>query len=166
MLLFRYFFPAWELPSLTQIITNAVAFASSVLDLLLACAKAAWFCYKFISLMPKAALKGKAVVKIGMQYGKVMTGARFQKPPKRKPSFTFFIGDCSVGCVRGFKLVVGCLFFILYCELSLQQWRRWGTVDTFLHFRPLLLYCKSKQAQNLSHNKATLYTQYRAKTWN
>ena len=35
----------------------------------------------------------------------------------------------------------------------------------FLHVQPLLLYCKSKQAQNLSHNKATLYTQYHAKTW-
>jgi len=42
---------------------------------------------------------------------------------------------------------------------------RWGKVDTFLHFQPLLLYFKSKQAQNLSHNKATLYTQYHAKTW-
>jgi len=41
---------------------------------------------------------------------------------------------------------------------------RWGTVDTFLNFRPLLLYFKSKQAQNLSHNKATLFTQYHAKT--
>ena len=27
---------------------------------------------------------------------------------------------------------------------------RWSTVDTFLHFQPLLLYFKSKQAQNLS----------------
>jgi len=35
---------------------------------------------------------------------------------------------------------------------------RWGTVDVFLHFQPLLFYFKSKQAQNLSlsHNKATL----------
>jgi len=41
---------------------------------------------------------------------------------------------------------------------------RWGTVDTFLHFQPLLLYFMSKQAQTLSHNKATLYTQYHAKT--
>jgi len=37
------------------------------------------------------------------------------------------------------------------------------TVDTFLHFQPLILYFKSKKAQNLSHNKATLYTQYHAK---
>jgi len=35
----------------------------------------------------------------------------------------------------------------------------------FLLFQPLLLYFKSKQAQNLSHNKATRYTQYHAKTW-
>jgi len=42
---------------------------------------------------------------------------------------------------------------------------RWGTVDTFLHFQPLLLYFKSKQAQNLSNNKATLYSQDHAKTW-
>ena len=28
----------------------------------------------------------------------------------------------------------------------------------FLHFQPLPLYFKSKQAQNLSHNKATLYS--------
>jgi len=41
---------------------------------------------------------------------------------------------------------------------------RWGTVDTFLNVQPLLLYFKSKQAQNLLHNKATLYTQYHAKT--
>ena len=42
---------------------------------------------------------------------------------------------------------------------------RWGTtVDTFLQFQPLLLYFKSKQTQNLSHNKATLYTKYHAKT--
>ena len=47
----------------------------------------------------------------------------------------------------------------------LEKVGRWGTVDTFLHFQPLLLYCKSKQAQNLSHNKTTLYTQYQAKTW-
>jgi len=33
---------------------------------------------------------------------------------------------------------------------------RWGTVDT-LHFQPLLIDFKSKQAQHLSHNKATLY---------
>ena len=43
--------------------------------------------------------------------------------------------------------------------------RRWGTVDTFLQFQPLLLCFKSKQAQNLSRNKATLYTQYHAKSW-
>jgi len=42
--------------------------------------------------------------------------------------------------------------------------RKWGTVDAFLHFQPLLLYFMSKQAQNLSHNKATLYTKYNAKT--
>jgi len=47
----------------------------------------------------------------------------------------------------------------------LEKRGSWGTVDTFLHFQPLLLYCKSKQAQNLSHNKGTLYTQYHAKTW-
>jgi len=41
---------------------------------------------------------------------------------------------------------------------------RWGTVDNFLHFQPLLLYFMSKQAQNLSHNKTTLYTQHHAKT--
>jgi len=41
---------------------------------------------------------------------------------------------------------------------------RWGTVDTFLYFQPLLLYFKSKEAQSLLHNKATLYTQYHAKT--
>jgi len=29
---------------------------------------------------------------------------------------------------------------------------RWGTVDTFLYFQPLLLYFKSKQAQNLSYS--------------
>jgi len=35
----------------------------------------------------------------------------------------------------------------------------------FLPFQPLLLYFMSKQAaQNLSHNKATPYTQYHAKT--
>jgi len=34
-----------------------------------------------------AALKGKAVVKIGMQYGKVLTDTRFQKPPSGKNSF-------------------------------------------------------------------------------
>jgi len=34
----------------------------------------------------------------------------------------------------------------------------------FLHFQSLLLYFKSKQVQNFSHNKATLYTQYHAKT--
>ena len=39
----------------------------------------------------------------------------------------------------------------------------WGTIDTFLHFQPLLLYFKSKQAQNFSHNKTTLYTQHHAK---
>jgi len=44
----------------------------------------------------------------------------------------------------------------------------WSTVDTFLHFQPLLLCFMSKQAQNLSHTKfitqVTLYTQYHAKT--
>ena len=34
-----------------------------------------------------------------------------------------------------------------------------------MHFQPLLLYFKSKQAQNLSHNKATIRTQYHAETW-
>ena len=48
------------------------------------------------------------------------------------------------------------------CQITCRG--RWGTIDTFLHFRPLLLYFKSKQAQNLSHNKATLYTQYHSKT--
>jgi len=51
-----------------------------------------------------------------------------------------------------------------------QWWKnifreRWDTVDTFLHFQSLLLYFKSKQAQHLSHNKATRYTQYIAKSW-
>ena len=41
---------------------------------------------------------------------------------------------------------------------------RWGLIDTFLHFQPLLLYFESKQAQTFSHNKATLSTQYHAKT--
>ena len=41
---------------------------------------------------------------------------------------------------------------------------RWGTVDVFLHFQPLPFYFMSKQAQNLSHNNATLYTKYHAKT--
>jgi len=45
------------------------------------------------------------------------------------------------------------------------NWGRWSSVDTFLHFQQLLLYFKSKQAQNLLRNKATLYTQYHAKTW-
>jgi len=45
-----------------------------------------------------------------------------------------------------------------------QLFEIWSTVDTFLHFQPLLLYFKSKQAKTLSHNKATLYTQYHAKT--
>jgi len=40
-----------------------------------------------------------------------------------------------------------------------------GTVDTFLHFQPLLLYFKSKQAQSLSLNKATLYQKYLTKAW-
>jgi len=34
----------------------------------------------------------------------------------------------------------------------------------FCIFNHLLLYFKSKQAQNLSHNKVTLHTQYHAKT--
>ena len=33
----------------------------------------------------------------------------------------------------------------------------------FCTFQPLLLCFKSKQAQNLSHNTATLYTQYHTK---
>jgi len=40
---------------------------------------------------------------------------------------------------------------------------RWGTVGTFLHFQPLLPHFMSKQAQNLSHNKATLCTKYHVK---
>jgi len=32
--------------------------------------------------MPDDALKGKAAVKIGMQYGKLITDSRFYKPPK------------------------------------------------------------------------------------
>jgi len=42
---------------------------------------------------------------------------------------------------------------------------RWGIVDAFLHFQPLLLRLKSKQTQNLAHNKATLFTQYHAEIW-
>jgi len=34
-----------------------------------------------------AALEGKAVLEIGMQYGKLITDARLQKPPMRKNSF-------------------------------------------------------------------------------
>jgi len=37
--------------------------------------------------------------------------------------------------------------------LSIANRGRWGTVDTFSLFQPLLLYFKSKQAQNLSHMK-------------
>jgi len=40
-----------------------------------------------------------------------------------------------------------------------------GTVNSFLHFQPLLLYFKSKQAQNLSLDKATLYQKYLTKAW-
>jgi len=46
---------------------NAIAIASVVLDLPLGCAKLFFFCYKFIFQRPMAALKRKAVVKIGMQ---------------------------------------------------------------------------------------------------
>jgi len=41
---------------------------------------------------------------------------------------------------------------------------RWGAVDTFVRFQPLPLYFNPKQATNMSHNKATLYTQYHAKS--
>jgi len=34
-----------------------------------------------------ADLKGTAVLKTGMKYGKLISDARFQKPPKRKCSF-------------------------------------------------------------------------------
>jgi len=42
-------------------------FASTVLDLPVGCAKLVYFCYKFIFHCLVATLKGKAVVKIGMQ---------------------------------------------------------------------------------------------------
>jgi len=45
-------------------------------------------------------------------------------------------------------------------EITFRSRGMWGTVDTFLHFQPLLLYFKSKQAENLSHNKATLYSRH------
>jgi len=47
-------------------ITKAIAFASTVLDLPVGCAILVCFCYEFV-LCLMAALKGKAVVKIGMQ---------------------------------------------------------------------------------------------------
>jgi len=49
---------------------------------------------------------------------------------------------------------------------ALDVWKHIGEggeqSTLFLHFHPLLPYFKSKHAQNLSHNKATLYTQYHA----
>jgi len=49
----------------------------TVLDLSLRCTKLVCFCYKFISLMSDDSLKGKAVVKIEMQYGILKTDAKF-----------------------------------------------------------------------------------------
>jgi len=58
-----------------------------------------------------------------------------------------FIVTCTLG------LAVGLGFF----QLGLRVHRgRWGTVDTFLHFQPLLLYFKSKQAQ-ICHTIKQLY---------
>jgi len=48
---------------------------------------------------------------------------------------------------------------------SVKQVGEGGVQSTLLCIlKPLLLYFRSKQAKNLSHNKATLYTQYHAKT--
>jgi len=70
ILLFHYFFSAWEPPSLTQVITNDIA--GTVVALPLGCAKLVWFCHKLIFLCLMAALQGKLVAKIGMQYGKLI----------------------------------------------------------------------------------------------
>ena len=57
--------------------------------------------------MPDDALKGKAAVKIGMQYGKLITDSRFYKPPKwkRKNSFRAIanaVRECAVCLHRSF----------------------------------------------------------------
>jgi len=45
-----------------------------------------------------------------------------------------------------------------FLSIDLMLCREGGVQSTlFLHFQPLLLYFMSKQAQNLSHNKAALY---------
>jgi len=50
-----------------------------------------------------AVFKEKAVMKIGMQYGKLITNASFQKPPQRKASFscvTSAVDKYAVGLYR------------------------------------------------------------------
>jgi len=46
-----------------------------------------------------AALKGKAVVKIGMQHGKLITGVRLQKPPTQTNSFRSIAGAVRASAV-------------------------------------------------------------------
>jgi len=57
---------------------------NTVLDLLLCCMKMVCFFTSLFIQCPIAALKGKgkAAVKMGMQYGKLITDSRFYKPPK------------------------------------------------------------------------------------
>jgi len=49
------------------------------------------------------ASKGKAAVKIGMQYGKLITDSRYQKPPKwkQKNSFRAVASAVRESAVRG-----------------------------------------------------------------
>jgi len=79
LLLFRYFFPAWELPSLTLRLGNPKRgrFCFYSFRLANVLCKIDLFLLQVYFLCLMAALKGKAVVKKIMQYRKLITDTRF-----------------------------------------------------------------------------------------
>jgi len=69
------------------------------------------------------ASQGKAAVKIGMQYGKLITDSKFYKPPKRKRKTSF----------RAVASAVRTSTVCLRRRLVTQRW-----VDEFFDGKPLI----------------------------
>jgi len=88
-----------------------LAFASAVLDLPLGCAKLVCFRDKFMM----AALKETAVAKIGMHYGKLITGARFWSLQSEKRTVASAVREPVVCLHRTSKC----------CNIKASGWASW-----------------------------------------
>jgi len=87
----------WNLATLRYVVIFAVAFAWHSSRLAAGLYEICLCFYKFIYLMPDDSLEREAAVKIGIQYGKLITDSRFYKPPKWKRK-TSFRAVASAGC--------------------------------------------------------------------